>query len=230
MEAGFGCISWASITLRVPWHHNSLIIPVARCRCFYKIQSSFIRSYGEEPPAVKMHYLLITGILMLAVLFAGCSDEAIPPPGEQPAADAVQPGQVLALVGPVTGDGLAHGTIDTITFTVGLAPGEKPVDMEKISIVYADTIKTETLLPVAGFHAEPAQGEWSIVTVNNEIGGGNNRLEDKELFVIKINPRAYLPPNRMVMIAVRTPTGSPLMIRRIAPPEILATGNILTPP
>jgi flagellin FlaB len=177
-----------------------------------------------------MLYLVLIGILITTILAAGCTEEGAPPPESPPPADFIQPGQVLALVGFVTGDGLAHGTIDTIMFTVGLAPGEKAVDMEKISIIYADTIKTETLLPVAGFRDEPAQGEWSIMNVEDQVGDDNNRLEDKELFTIKINPRAYLPANRMIIIVVRTPTGTSLTIRRFAPPDILATGNILTPP
>ena len=55
----------------------------------------------------------------------------------------VQPGQVLNVFGDVTGDGIPRGTIDTITFTVGLVPGEKSVNMENVTIVYADAIRTE---------------------------------------------------------------------------------------
>jgi archaellin len=177
---------------------------------------------------VKWHSLIMIGILVVILLAAGCSEDAIPDVALPPA-DMVQPGQVLVTPGDVTGNGIAGGTIDTITFSVGLVPGEKPVDMEKISIVYADTIKTETLTPVEGFRGDPPRGYWGILGVTNEIGQPNNRLDDREQFVIRINPWAYLPPKRMVTIVVRTPSGTPLTFRRIAPPTILSENNILTP-
>jgi archaeal flagellin FlaB len=177
-------------------------------------------------PAVKWQAIFAIGILVIVVIAAGCTDEGsqvpVPPP-----TDAVLPGQALVATGDVTGDGIAGGTIDTITFTVGLAPGTGPVDMEKFSIYYADTIVTETLLPVKGFHGDPGQGEWSILRVNNQVGNANDRLEDNEQAVIRINPRAYLPANRVCTIVVMSPGSTPLTIRRIAPPVILQTNNIL---
>jgi hypothetical protein len=181
-----------------------------------------------EHLAVKSQFFIIIGILVVVVLIAGCTEEARP---EQalPPSDIVQPGQVLVTSGDVTGDGIAGGTIDTITFIVSLVPGKGPVDMEKIFIYYADTIETETLEPVAGFRGDPPRGKWGILKVMNEIGTPNNRLDDQEQFVIRINPWAYLPANRMVTIVVRTPTGTPMTIRRIAPPTILQQNNILLP-
>ena len=178
---------------------------------------------------MKFQSLLMIGIVVLLVLTAGCTDEE-PTDLALPPKDNIQPGQVLVTIGDVTGDGLAGGTIDTITFTLGLAPGATgPVDMEKISIVYADTIKTETLVPVEGYRGDPARGEWGILGITNEIGSPNNRLDDKEQYIIRINPWAYLPANRMVTIVVRTATGTPLTFRRVAPPTIIQTNNILAP-
>jgi archaeal flagellin FlaB len=178
---------------------------------------------------VKWQPFLIIGILIFAVLAAGCLDEEVPDMALPPK-DNIQPGQVLVTLGDVTGDGIAGGTIDTITFTVGLAPGATgPVDMEKISIVYADTIKTETLVPVEGYRGDPARGEWGIIGITNEIGSPNNRLDDNEQYIIRINPWAYLPANRMVTIVVRSPTGTPLTFRRMAPQTILEKNNILVP-
>jgi archaellin len=179
--------------------------------------------------AVKWQSLLVIGMLIIAVLAAGCTDEEAAGPVAQPAVDAVQPGQVLTLIGDVTGNSIAGGAIDTITFNVGLVPGAAPVDMEKITIYYADTIQTETLVPVSGFRGNPPQGAWGILNVTDEVGKPNDRLEDKEQFTIQINPRAYLPANRMVIIVVRSPMGTALSIRRIAPPTILKENNILAP-
>jgi hypothetical protein len=180
-------------------------------------------------PVLTWHSLLATGILIIVIITAGCTDEAAPGPVPGPT-DALQPGQVLEAIGDATGDGLAGGTIDTITFTVRLVPGSGPVDMEKFSIYYADTIATESLVPVKGFHGDPGQGEWEILAVNNQVGNPNDRLEDDEQAVIRINPRAYLPANRLATIAVISPGSTPLTIRRVAPPVILKENNILLPP
>ena len=181
---------------------------------------------------MKWQYIIIIGLLIGVVLAAGCTDEdasTVPPP--QSSMDAIMPGQSLVVTSDVTGDGIAGGTIDTITVTVSLAPDKKPVDMEKIAVYYADMIKTETLTPVPGFRGEPGQGEWAIVAVKDEVGNSNNRLEDREGFVLRINPKTYLPANRIITIVVRAPGDiNPLTIRRIAPPTILAQGNILTSP
>lgn len=180
-----------------------------------------------------MRYQPIIAILLLiaVVLLAGCTDEETAPPSDSVSVEPVLPGQELILIGDVTGDGLAGGTIDTIDITVALAPGVKPINMEEISIVYADTIKTETLVPVEGYRGNPPQGCWGILGVNNEVGSPNNRIEDKEQFVLRLNPRTYLPAKRMAIIVVRPPSGAvPLTIRRFAPAEIVAQGNILSPP
>lgn len=171
--------------------------------------------------------LLAIGLLVAAILLAGCTDDNGTVP-ELPPSDVVLPGQTMQVTGLVTGDGIAGGTIDTITFSVALVPGSKPINMDNITIVYADTIKTETLIPVEGYRGNPPQGCWGILRVNNEIGSPNDRLEDTEEFVIQINPRAYLPANRLATIVVRPPHGTPLTFRRTAPSTIRATGNVLS--
>jgi hypothetical protein len=101
--------------------------------------------------------------------------------------------------------------------------------MEQLSIFYADAIRTETLRPVEGFYGDPPKGFWSITRVENEVGGPNNRLDNEERFVIRINPKAPLVPRQIVTIEVKNPNGHSLTIRRVAPPTIQAD-NILLPP
>jgi len=167
-------------------------------------------------------------ILIAAVLATGCTDEEKPGP-VLPPADAILPGQVLVNIGNVTGNGIPRGTIDTITFTVGLVPGEKSVNVENISIVYADAIRTESLVPVEGFYGDPPQGSWGILEVQNEVGNPNNRLEFEERLVIRINPKAPLVPQQFITIIVKPPSGIPLTIRRVSPPTIIRENNLLTP-
>ena len=105
---------------------------------------------------MKWFTLFTVGILVIAACLAGCVDEDNPPPAPEQQI-YTQAGQPLVLYGDVTGNGqlggeLVTGTIDTITMTIGLAPGEDTVDMEKISIVYADAIRTESLIPVEEYY------------------------------------------------------------------------------
>ena len=177
---------------------------------------------------VKLFSLLVMVILIAAVLAAGCTDEGKPGPAF-PVVDAVLPGQVLVNIGNVTGNGIPGGTIDTITFTIGLVPGEKSVNTENISIVYADAIRTESLIPVESFRGDPPKGYWGILEVQNEVGNPNNRLEYEERFVIRLNPKAPLVPRQFITIIVKPPSGTSLTIRRVSPPTITKENNILNP-
>jgi len=180
-------------------------------------------------------YVFLTIVLILINLTAGCSDTStegpplptmstLPVPGNNPQ-------EILQRFGDVTGQGIPGGTIDIITFTVGLIDSHKSksVDMEQLTIVYADAIRTETLRPVEGYYGDPPKGFWSITRVENEVGGPNNRLDNEERFVIRINPKAPLVPRQIITIEIKPPNGHSLTIRRVAPPTIQAD-NILLPP
>ena len=178
-------------------------------------------------------YVFLTIVFILLILTAGCTDTStdvpplpimstLPVPGNNPQ-------EILQSIGDVTGQGIPGGTIDTITFTVDLIDSRKSVDMEQLEIVYADAIRTETLLPVDGYHGDPPKGFWSITRVENEVGDPNNRLDNEERFVIRINPKAPLVPRQIITIEIKPPSGHTLTIRRVAPPTIQAD-NILLPP
>ena len=178
-------------------------------------------------------YVFLTMVLIILILTAGCADtsEDIPPlptlstlpiPGNHPQ-------EILQSFGEVTGQGIPGGTIDTIMFTIGLIDSHKSVNMENLTIIYADAIRTESLRPVEGYHGDPQKGFWSITRVENEVGEPNNRLDNEEQFVIRINPKAPLVPRQIITIEIKPPNGHPLTIRRVAPPTILAD-NILLPP
>jgi len=178
----------------------------------------------------KWQYVFLTLVMISGVLAAGCLGEDTPAP--VPAVinpqGNLQPGQVFQVFGDVTGLGIPRGTVDTITFTVGLAPDIKTMDMEKLAIVYADAIRTETLSPIEGFRGNPSPGGWGILSVEKELGNPNNRIEYEERFVIRINPKAPIVPNQVITIQLKPPTGIPTSIRRITPTTIMAE-NLLPP-
>ena len=197
---------------------------------FLSTHTQFLYTRIAGQSMVKWHFILLTLMLVSGIFTAGCLGEgtSISVPAAIKSQSNLQPGQVLQVFGDVTGQGIPRGTIDNITFTVGLAPDIKTLDMEKLVIVYADAIRTETLSPIAGFRGVPPSGEWGILSVQNEIGNPNNRIEYEEQFVIRVNPKAPIVPNQVITIILKTPNGTPTSIRRITPTTIMAE-NILPP-
>ncbi|MDP3396940.1 MAG: hypothetical protein Q8S57_09805 [Methanoregula sp.] len=176
---------------------------------------------------------LFISIILIVLVFAGACTENTAPVQLAEQRSLAPPGQPLVAIGEIIGVGqlggvLVSGTIDTITFKVGLAQGEKSINMENVTIIYGDAIRTETLVPVEGYRGSPPQGAWGIIEVKNEIGNPNNRLDDNEQFIIQINPKAPLVPRQLITIAVQPPFGKSLILRRIAPSTIMAENNILT--
>jgi len=173
-------------------------------------------------------------IMVLSILTAGCfttstdtppvpTMSTLPIPGV-----TSNPAQILQSIGEVIGQGTPGGIIDTITVTVSLSDLSKPIDMEKMRVIYSDVVRTESIQPVEGYWGEPPQGYWSIIRVENEIGGPNNLLESGEQFVIRVNPKAPVVPTQLITIQLIPAGGSPLSIRRVAPKTIRAE-NILDP-
>lgn len=179
----------------------------------------------------KWYYLVLVSVLITGILVAGCiENNPAGPPSAPPGSS--EEGQVLRSTGEVNGGGITTkgiplGTIDFVTFTVGLVPGVKPVDMEKVVIIYADAIRTETLVPVDGYHGNPTAGSWGILDVQNEAGSPNNRLEYEEQFVIRANPKAPIVPNQVITVLLKPKEGPVLSIRRVAPSTIMADNVLL---
>jgi hypothetical protein len=173
-------------------------------------------------------------ILVLSILTAGCFTTSpdtppIPTMSTLPIPGVTSnPPQILQSIGEVIGQGTPGGTIDTITVKVGLADLSKPINMEKLRVIYADAVRTESVQPVAGYWGEPPQGFWSTIRVENETGGPNNLLESGERFVLRVNPNAPIVPTQLITIQLIPAGGTPLVIRGVAPKTIRAE-NILDP-
>ena len=176
-----------------------------------------------------VHAVILAALLILSGFSAGCIGDDTPAPV---AVSAPQPGVLIQEIGNVTGqgvflEGVPRGTIDTITFIIGLAPGEKSVDLNGTVIAYADSVRTEILTPVEDYRGNPPPGYWGIIDTINEVGSRNMRLDYEEQFIIRINPKAPVVPNQMITISVKPKGGKPLMIRRIAPSTVGENDNIL---
>jgi len=175
--------------------------------------------------------LILALFLIIGIFSAGCISEDTPAP--VPVGGSTrQPGVLIQSPGDVTGQGVIlqgvpRGTIDTITFTIGLAPGVKTIDLNNLTIVYADAVKTEIFKPVEGFRGEPSPGYWGIVATQNEIGTPNMRMDFEEQFTIRIHPKAPVVPNQVITISLKPNEGKPLILRRVAPSTIAEGDNIL---
>lgn len=176
---------------------------------------------------MKWQPVLVIIALLAAFCTAGCTDGE-PAPVAETKSPAL-PGQQLVSVGAVTGNGTRGGTIDIVSFRIALAPGVTSADIESLSIIYADAVRTERLVPVAGFHGTPPQGSWAVLGVIGEEGIANNRIELDEQFVIAVNPRAPVVPRQFITIIVQTPSGPPLTLRRVAPASIVEENTFVLP-
>ena len=170
-------------------------------------------------------FFLTVGVL----LAAGCTGDNTPSPVD---GGVPEPDVLIQNTGNVTGQGVIlpgvpRGTIDTITFTIGLAPGAKTVDLNNMSIVYTDAVRTESFLPVGGYRGNPPPGYWGIVETIHEVGAPNIRMDFEEQFVIRINPRAAVVPNQVIMISVKPAASKPMVLRRYAPSTITEGDNLL---
>jgi hypothetical protein len=174
----------------------------------------------------------ILGVLLtFCVIAAGCIGDNETPPGPV-SGNSAGPGVMLQTIGDVTGQGVIlqgvpRGTIDTITFTIGLAPGVNTMDLSTITVVYADAVRTEILTPVEGYRGNPPPGYWGIIGTAKELGNPNLRMDFDEQFTIRINPKAPVVPNQVITISVKPSEGKPLIFRRIAPSPIVENDNIL---
>jgi archaellin len=174
--------------------------------------------------------LILVALCLFTLFVVGCITEEVQPPA---VVSPPLPGADLKVIGDVIGhgvilQGVPRGTIDTITFSVGLSSGAKSISLDNLTVVYADAVRTETLAPMAGVRSDnPAPGSWSIVRVDNEKGKPNERLEFDEQAVIRINPKAPIVPNQVITISVKPAEASPLISRWVAPASILPGDNIL---
>lgn len=174
---------------------------------------------------------ILAVFLVSSVFLAGCITENSPTPA--PGGGSIpQEGVLIRNTGDVTGqgiilEGVPRGTIDTITFAIGLAPGVKTIDLTNMTIVYADAVRTEVLTPVDGYRGNPPPGYWGIIDTINEAGNPNMRLDFEEQFVIRINPKAAVVPNQVFTLSVKPSEGKPLILRRVAPSIIYENDNIL---
>ncbi len=185
-------------------------------------------------PGSRWIFTMIAGVVLVAaVLLAGCTGTS-PDAPPLPAPKTFSAGQVLQVIGNVTGvgvipAGVPRGTIDTITFTISLVPGATAVNLDNLTVIYADALHTMTLSPFPGFMGEPPGGSWGITAINKQFGPPNHRLDFDKQAVITINPKVAIVPGQVVTIAVKPLEGPAVTLRILSPSTIVQGVNAFTP-
>lgn len=132
-----------------------------------------------------------------------------------------QASSAMMLAGSVHGVGTPGATIDMINFSISIAAGGSPIDMEKVVITYSDKNQLEKLSPVPGyFSSSTTPGTWAITERQNERGGSNNVLEKGEQFSISVHPTNGIVKDTEFSIEVTPSGGASMQILRTAPSTI----------
>jgi archaeal flagellin FlaB len=131
-----------------------------------------------------------------------------------------QASSTLEIVGNVYGSGATSDSIDTVNFTVALAPGGTPVDFSKVVLTYSNSTVLETLNQTQST-SYPATsvtaGHWGVTEINNDVGTNNKLLEAGEQFQIDAMPSQPIYPNDRFTIEVKPSVGAAFDITRSAP-------------
>ncbi|ACL17679.1 flagellin [Methanosphaerula palustris] len=141
-----------------------------------------------------------------------------------------QASSAVEIVGNVYGKGIAGTSIDTIVFSIGLAAGATPVDLNKTVLTFStgDTIET---LAFAGSGSTDGSGtvtagKWAISSQDNSLGAENKVLDSGEQFTITAMPSTALNAYAGFNIDVKPAAGAALAIHRTVPAYIDAV-NLL---
>ncbi|WP_321506475.1 archaellin/type IV pilin N-terminal domain-containing protein [uncultured Methanoregula sp.] len=137
-----------------------------------------------------------------------------------------QASSALMLAGSVYGVGTPGSTIDMVNFSISVASGGTPIDIEKVVITYSDKTHLEKLAPVPGyFSSSTTPGTWAITERQNERGISDNVLDKGELFSISAHPTTGIGKDTEFSIEVAPAGGATMQILRTAPSAIYAVNQ-----
>jgi flagellin FlaB len=177
---------------------------------------------GLEAAIVLIAFVVVAAVFSYVVLGAGFfttqKSQEVVHTGVQ------QASSTLEIVGNVYGTGVAGSSIDTVNFSVALAPGGTPVDFDKVVMTYSNSSSLETLARSAK-GSEPAAGGWSIAAVQNQVTN-DDVLEKGEQFDIMAKPTNAITKNDQFSIEIKPAIGAALSITRTAPASILKVNVI----
>jgi archaeal flagellin FlaB len=179
---------------------------------------------GLEAAIVLIAFVVVAAVFSYVVLGAGFfstqkSQEAIHTGVQQASSSFELLGDVYGIVLPP-----ALGEINYLNFTLGLAPGGMPIDMTKLTMVFANqSVRNELAKDtgVNGFTENPGQNMWGIQRDIN--GNGNQLLESGEQMEIRVHLKEDVPNMGVITardvftLEIKPIVGPALSIARTAP-------------
>jgi flagellin FlaB len=174
---------------------------------------------GLEAAIVLIAFVVVAAVFSYVVLGAGFfttqKSQEVVHTGVQ------QASSTLEITGNVYGTtATANTVIDTVNFSVALAPGGTAIDFEKVVITYSNATQLETLVRQDSVGAPTTTGQWSVAEVQNSAGGGDMVLEKGEQFEIMAKPTNGITKNDQFNLEIKPAIGASLDIRRTAPAAI----------
>lgn len=176
---------------------------------------------GLEAAIVLIAFVVVAAVFSYVVLGAGFfstqkSQEAVYT-GVQQASSSFE---ILGDVYGVDTTGASPGVqITHLNFTVGLAPGGMPIDMTKLTMVYANQSVRRDITRSAGIpNPNPGVNQWAIARDVN--GNGNELLEGGEQMdiVVSLQPSlSTIAARDAFTLEIKPIVGPALSIARTAP-------------
>jgi archaeal flagellin FlaB len=176
---------------------------------------------GLEAAIVLIAFVVVAAVFSYVVLGAGFfttqKSQEVVHTGVQQASSTLQ----------VTGNVYCIGTVgkcNKVNFTIALAPGGTPVDISKMTVVYSNASKIQTLSFVDSSNIAVTQ--WGVASWSNDAGGNNKLLEQGEMFEVSAFPSFSIYPNDNFQVELKPIIGAALGIKRTCP-AALESINIL---
>jgi len=186
---------------------------------------SFIRNEdaftGLEAAIVLIAFVVVAAVFSYVVLGAGFFTTQ---KSQETVHTAVaQASSAVEVLGNVYGETDTAGQdISTVNFTIGLASGGTPVDMNKTVMTISTGTDVETLT-FAGVNdvdgvTTVTTGQWGIIAEQNSITTTTNKvLDNGEQFTIQVKPTKTLPAYTGFTIDIKPPVGAALSVHRTVP-------------
>ena len=177
---------------------------------------------GLEAAIVLIAFVVVAAVFSYVVLGAGFfttqKSQQVVHSGVQAASSNIE------ILGDVYGRGSGTSSIVGINFTIGLAAGGTPVDMQRITLVMANSSSRYELtqfVPATGMTGgTPQAGFWTVVGVYN--GDQSTMLETGEQADISVALPAtnYIVKNDVFNLEIQPDVGAALGIKRKGPSAI----------
>jgi len=179
---------------------------------------------GLEAAIVLIAFVVVAAVFSYVVLGAGFfttqkSQETVYKGVEQATANIQMVGQVYGMA-----PGDASSGVNSVNFTIGLAPGAPSVDLDKLTLVFSTT----TLTPITYTHAtSSAPGAAGTTTFNTVSKDGayvrSMSAQDQVMVNFSFSDgtnTAFVTKNNIIRIELRPSVGASLPFERTVPPTV----------